>query len=295
MSIGEPTSAYGWLMLTDPWYAPEMSVPWGLLIVSWLGNLGWPMGLAALWNARSGRWAIRIGAIGLITCSLTAVVSFARLPIWPSDTYGIGSIGPGYFFWTAALAMPLIAVAVERRRRHLAPDVPLTNSRDARMVAAAFSARLANGYWRWALLSVVLYVVACAVPALEIEAGFDEIDQPMIGLSCLVNGIWIMDEGSLLTLSWLGNLGWPIGLLACLFAREGSSAILVGIVGLVTCSLTAISFVAGSPISPNYDYQIVALGPGYFLWVAALAMPLVAAMVERRRRALPVGGSADSG
>lgn len=138
--------------------------------------------------------------------------------------------------------------------------------------------RLANAYWAWFFgLSCLLFVVACALPAIEGQS-FGETGSSIAshaGVLVLVFG-WIgVLQGQF---AWLAN---PLLLLTwiLLLARRWTMAILVGILAFVAGSQT---FAApGSTYTTSLLSTMVVRGLqlGAYIWFASLFAAVVAGVV----------------
>ena len=144
----------------------------------------------------------------------------------------------------------------------------------------------------WILLSVVLYLIALILPALTWHP-FGSV-QPIgsyIGLVCLGLGWLLMTqaaEGATLffALAWLGNIAWLISLIALARQKRPPAAILSALaVGLAL--LVLIPVLTASPVTDSESEYIFGIGPGFVVWLIALATPLAAVAVMSRLLARP--------
>ena len=151
----------------------------------------------------------------------------------------------------------------------------------------------------WIVISAVLYLIALFLPALTWHPyGAVEPVGTYIGLVCLGLG-WLLvtqiAEGATLffAVAWLANIAWVLSLI--FLARHKrrpaaiSSAVAMGL-GL----LVLIPVLSVSPVTDSESEYIFGIGPGFVVWLIALATPLVAAALRSRSLApQPAVASAD--
>ena len=149
----------------------------------------------------------------------------------------------------------------------------------------------------WIALSVGLYAIALNMHALTILTGQSDVGPAMSGADCLHNGSLLQGPESgdgpmtgtrLLYISWVGNLVWFLALVSVGFVRTQGIAIRIGGVATLMSLLVLIPLLERLPIYTYYQVNyVVRVGPGYVLWVAALATPAVAGWWLRRSLAAP--------
>lgn len=125
-------------------------------------------------------------------------------------------------------------------------------------------------------ISVVLYLIACATPCLEVSQKSDPV---WLGLQILVMG-WL---GILVgQFAWLANPLWLAGLLFFAFRKWMAALILSGL-ALVFALNTFTMFVTELPADEGgmNTFHLVRLRIGFYLWLASLAVPFARAFVMR--------------
>ena len=125
---------------------------------------------------------------------------------------------------------------------------------------------------------VLLYGVACWLPAVHL-AGRREV---WAGVEVMVMGPWGMRFGQL---GWFANLTALIALRCVMTGRT-----------LATIVLTTASIILGLqalwlpgrviPLGPEEfnEVRVISLSSGYYVWMAALIVPLLAALLLRQAR-----------
>ncbi len=130
-------------------------------------------------------------------------------------------------------------------------------------------------------ISLLLFVLACATPCLEMSQKSDPV---WYGLRILVLGWMGFLAGQF---AWFANPFWVIGL--CLLAfRKWSAAAIVSGLSLLFALNTLVMFVMPLPADEsnvNKTY-LVQFRIGFYLWLASLAMPFVKACVMRNQSRL---------
>jgi hypothetical protein len=144
------------------------------------------------------------------------------------------------------------------------------------------------------LLSVLLFLVACAIPAIDLEhyAPDDMIHGPQLGvvtfaLGCLGLGLSVLSLvenprldhlfGFLFYLTWVAN---PIFLVGCVQLRREKyrGAILAGSLALLLCGWYLVNACHLGP----YPIRAHSLA-GSFIWIASMAVMTAGAVIVRAR------------
>jgi hypothetical protein len=131
--------------------------------------------------------------------------------------------------------------------------------------------------------TVISYLVACATPALHL-AGKENttLGEPtsMIGLAALFSGFFALFEGQF---AWLAN---PLGLVALilLFRRRYDSSLLLSLAALLVAQQTWFlvgTVIWGDEAGVKKDL-VTSLGLGFYLWLVAFLLLVVASLVGQR-------------
>ena len=135
-----------------------------------------------------------------------------------------------------------------------------------------------------------LFVTACATPALVLRGPGEApphvpTEYVVTGLDSLVNG-WVAPWAGVPLLAWYANPLWLVGLV--LVARGAHRAArYVLATALVLASTTLLLFWQGLPseaVASGATSHLERPLVGFFLWVGAMLVPLLAATVERGPR-----------
>lgn len=125
---------------------------------------------------------------------------------------------------------------------------------------------------------VFLYSVACALPALHLSGRRDV----WSGVEVMVIGPLGLRLGQF---GWLANIAALIALRCVMTGRTRFTMIFTAIA--MALALHA-PFLIGREIAlgdePFNTVRVISLGSGYYVWVAALLLPLVFALLSRRPR-----------
>jgi hypothetical protein len=130
------------------------------------------------------------------------------------------------------------------------------------------------------LVSVVLFVIACFLPALEFKNS-NSANSIMWGANALAVGWSGIFAG---VMPWYANPFWFLGLLLGLFRKPA----VVGICGIIGVLIACTIFTVIGRELPGDEGNvtrttIVRLLPGCYLWMASLATLPVAAMLGARK------------
>ena len=144
--------------------------------------------------------------------------------------------------------------------------------------------------WRWAViaLSLLLFLTACATPALEmrVEPSAERFDLWPGWFLCLFGWLGIL----VLQFGWYANLFLPPALLF-LGLRLWVAALVVSGLGLLLAGDTFLLAIMPLPNGDDVDQHLYLNRPliGCDLWVASMAVVAIAAVVRlvRRRRTFP--------
>jgi hypothetical protein len=127
----------------------------------------------------------------------------------------------------------------------------------------------------WLQISLVSYLVACCVPALELTTTSPENLIPvahakMWGFQLLLRGFMGVFTG---TIGWFANPLWAVALLLVFFKRL-KAALFVSLlsVAIALSSITVIGRDLAVWESDPYHQRVSALLPGFFVWIASLAL-----------------------
>lgn len=130
------------------------------------------------------------------------------------------------------------------------------------------------------LLSVIAYVVACCLPALQWRDENKPVDI-MLGLRALAVG-WSGIFGGLV--SWYANPLWLLALCLAFFRKPWPGAI-AGIVGLLI-ALTVFT-VVGKEFPADEGgvtkTRIVAVLPGAYVWFVSIGLSILAAVLSGKK------------
>ncbi len=126
------------------------------------------------------------------------------------------------------------------------------------------------------LAYVVLYAIACALPALHLE-----------GIRTTWSGVEAMVLGSLGVrlghYSWLANIP-GLAALWCVMKGRTKAAIACSVLAVLLSLQTF--WLPGTEISLGSEsfnrVRVVSVGAGCYVWIAALLLPLAAALLLRR-------------
>ena len=150
---------------------------------------------------------------------------------------------------------------------------------------------LLRSRFTWIALSLGLYWAALNLHALTILRQVSGVGPIMSGADCLHNGSLLGGPDgslgtSLLYSSWLGNLPWLVSLIALASARSWRATTWIGMIATVTSLLPVIPLVAKLDIYTHGEInRLTGVGPGYALWITALATPALFSWWLRRTHA----------
>ncbi len=136
--------------------------------------------------------------------------------------------------------------------------------------------------WIALLSSLLLYGLACLLPALQLTPQADSIWPGFALLLMGWLGFFIFQFG------WLANGPYFIGLLFLLLRKPLAALLSFGAALLVSLN-TFLLFFQEIPANENtmHGYPLYALRPGFYLWLAAMLAGGVGAFILLLRRALP--------
>ena len=128
------------------------------------------------------------------------------------------------------------------------------------------------------LAFVIVYAAACSLPALYLTGRRDS----WSGVEVMVLGPFGLQIGQF---AWLANVAAALALWLVMKGRPGPaifSGVMAFVLGLHTLWLPGTEVLLGS--EPFNSVQVVSVGPGYFVWMAAMLVPLAAAFLLRQPR-----------
>jgi hypothetical protein len=128
--------------------------------------------------------------------------------------------------------------------------------------------------------SIILYAVACCLPALEFKNSNSAPDI-MFGLRALVVGWSGIFAG---VFGWYANPLWVFALFFCLLRKPGFGAVFA--VAALAIALTTFGVVGQELPGDEGNVTrttVVALLPGFYVWLASLCVPLLAVVVRASR------------
>lgn len=131
----------------------------------------------------------------------------------------------------------------------------------------------------WVVMSLVLWVIACFLPAFtSTEAPFEQI----YGLEAFLKGFFtILNPFSQLFIAWLANFLWAGFISVTLAKGRAEAGVILGIAGLICASFILL------PIAEPYMFTHVSyaggarLDIGGIMWVLSIVLPLVPAFARR--------------
>jgi hypothetical protein len=124
--------------------------------------------------------------------------------------------------------------------------------------------------------SLLVYVVACFVPTVYFDKPGQE---PWPGLMTFILGAFALFEGYF---AWLANPLLGVALLLLIFRQWVATAVVAGLAFLI--ALDALRVLGDTvPLDEAGVNKAVAtgLGPGFYLWLASMLVPLAGALVLR--------------
>ncbi len=130
------------------------------------------------------------------------------------------------------------------------------------------------------LLFVVAYATACMLPAFHLE-GRREVWR---GMEVMVLGAWGLGRGQF---AWLANLTALAALGCVMTGRTLRAMILSAVSGLLGLhALVLVGQVISLGRGEGNEARVVSLGAGYLVWMGALLLPLLLALLLRQKRPL---------
>jgi hypothetical protein len=136
-------------------------------------------------------------------------------------------------------------------------------------------------------MAVLLYLAACAVPALQFEQIENAARGPTImkGYEAALLGWQALFAGNF---GWLANLPFAIGLVFVLTGSWRPAAVCCGIALLLALDSLLLMGDRIKADESGLNHMVLnRLHPGFYLWVASIAAALIGS-IWRRRRSLPV-------
>ena len=131
------------------------------------------------------------------------------------------------------------------------------------------------------LCFVILYAIACALPAMRLEGR----QQVWYGVELMVIGPFGIPHGQY---AWLANIDAVAALFCAMKGRTTAAIILTGVAfGLALQSLWMPGTTIPLSNAPEDTVRVVSLSFGFYAWVIALLMPLAAAFLHHHARAKP--------
>lgn len=147
-------------------------------------------------------------------------------------------------------------------------------------------------------LALGLYVTALGLPALSLTSVEGYGGDSYSGGDCLLFGPLTLLGGLPLFGAWLANIPFGISLFATGLARNARFAMWPAIIALALGSIPLILFITRDRFESSFDdFQgsaaiVSDVGAAYFLWLAAIATPLVVAALQLAHRAAAPGTTA---
>lgn len=134
----------------------------------------------------------------------------------------------------------------------------------------------------WVAMSAALWVTACFLPAFTSTAGpFEQI----YGFDAFLKGfLTLLNPFSQLFVAWLANFLWGGFISVTLAKGRAEAGIVLGIAGFICASFILLPITTPYVFAYSSETRSAQLDIGGIMWVAAITLPVLPALVRRYRQ-----------